>query len=178
MERLFENQYKHSKEFYREFCSYTFLKSPSIIFVKLLLIALLGVLVLSLIASANLTTPLSTNALVLGFTVDVILWIIVYIMFFRIVKLKCSQEWETNNGEFFEVNLRVMEDGIEFQRVNTESESHIIVPYGKIRKVRKTKNYCILFSDAKIGYAFKNDCFIHGTHEEFLSFLRSKGFKC
>ena len=100
MERFFENQHKHSREFYKEFCSYSVLKAPPLIFVKFLLIILNGVLILSIIASLIVSEPLLTEFHVLGFAIDIILWLAIYIVFFRTIKLSCNRELETNNGDF------------------------------------------------------------------------------
>ena len=72
--------------------------------------------------------------------------------------------------------MLVTEDGIE--SYNTGNENKMQISYDKIKKVIKTKHYYLLKSKAKLCWAFKKDGFTTGNPEEFLSFLRNKGFKC
>jgi len=49
--------------------------------------------------------------------------------------------------------------------------------YDKIRNVVQTKNLILLRSKANLIYIFRKDTFTKGTKDDFIAFLKVKGFK-
>ncbi|MCL2088217.1 MAG: hypothetical protein FWH14_01910 [Oscillospiraceae bacterium] len=174
MDKYFENQYKRTREFYKEFYYIMILKSPIVIMVKIVTLILILLFVIFFLISE----PFSARQFLRIFLAYVFLWSVIFIRYFTEVKYGCKRELKTNNGEFFEVKFTATENEIEISHVNNENKEYIIrVAYDKIKKVIKTNNYCFLISEAKFAHAFKNDSFTHGNLEDFLLFLESKGFK-
>jgi len=178
MKRFFENQHTHSKEYYRELYLKTLPTSPPFIVVMSVLAVLAVVSVVYFILALVSSESFPTFSAILVFFAILFMWLVPSFVVRNLVKNCCNQEFFVNNGKFVEANLIATEDGIEFQRVDCENPNHFVIPYGEIKRVIKTKNYCLLADKKNTCHVFKNDSFIQGTYEEFLSFLRNKGFKC
>ena len=172
MENLFENKYIRTKEYYGEFYLYFHFKRPKLIVVNILF--LLGFIAGLLFAfSAHSVSPQSYITLIV---VPVLMWILMIFRYTKGKKISCERELELNNGQPGESNFMVTEDGIDVYDIASESKNHI--NFSQIKKIIKTRNFYILLTKAKLGCVFKKDSFVKGTPDEFLAFLRAKGFKC
>lgn len=167
MEERFVNQHIYTKEFYREFLSYFYFKRSYAVFYY-------SILAICFIFGILLVTIFDSDILAIYLLITpVIIFFIQILKYIRTKKLRYNQDLEINSGKPIEVKFSVTESEIEV----LISDSKKIIPLSKIKKVIKTKNYYLLLSHSKIGFAFKKDSFIKGAQEEFLSFLASKGFK-
>ena len=173
MDILFENRYKRTKEYFKEFYSYFYFKRPIAIILNVIcaLGFIFGVLLLLL------SDPFrSENLIKFYIFFPLFIWFIMILRYFRSVKIRYNQDLEMNNGEPLDVKIMVTNDGI--AACFADSESKMQLPYQKIKKILKTKNYYILISEAKLSCTFKKDSFVGGDNDEFLLFLMSKGLKC
>ena len=172
MDILFENRYKVTKAFFKEFYSYWLFTRPSRIVIHILLLA--GMVGVSLVLLR--LESVSPAGICCYLSLYLVYWVTLIIQYVRGCNIQYKRRLEVSNGEPLEAKILVTEGGIE--SYNTGNENKIQISYDKIRKVIKTKHYYLLKSKAKLCWALKKDGFITGSLDEFLSFLRNKGFKC
>ena len=178
MERLFENQHTHSKEYYRELYLKTLPMSPPFLVVMGVLAVPVVMSIVRFFLALLSSESFPTFSAILAFSAIIFMWLMLSIIVRMLVKKSCNAEFAVNNGKFVEANLIATDDGIAFQRINCENQNHLTFPYDEIKQVIKTKNYCLVVDKNSACHAFKHDSFIKGTPEAFLLFLRNKGFKC
>lgn len=172
MDTLFENQYTHSKQYYKEFYSYFYFKKPlsvaALTFFSLLF-------VFSIVSFVFSFRFVSNGVAVIYIFMSALVWLIRLLQYRRAVNSRYKQELEMGDGKPFEVILIVTEDGIDACQVSTGNKNHI--DFSKIKKTFHTKNYYILMTSAKLCCTFKKDGFVKGDLQAFRSFLKAKGLK-
>ena len=172
MDILFENQYRRSKEFYREIHFYSYFGKPLLIAINILLVLAFTFGILSSLKILN--HPIGSNK-EFFIIFPVFIWVVTIARYIRGVRAQYRQDIETNNGEPSVIKLVFTNDGIDAIRNETEAKTHI--PYDKIKKVVNTKHYSMLVTEAKQYIALKKDSFVVGTLNEYYAFLESRGFK-
>lgn len=165
MDVLFENSYIRNKEMIQETCRYIYFKNPGFIVFDIMFglyfIMNMGLLVL--------------NQQTEGFySIIFIIFFLAFqlILYYISVKIMVKQDQEITNGNDLHINAVVTNEFIKF---TTSTGSVNEIPFSKIKKVMKTKNFILLRTKAMMVFGFRNDSFTKGSAEELLSFLRSKG---
>lgn len=160
MEILFENTYIRTEDFAKEIFRYFFFKRKPLI--------ALGVLFL-------LTLILNAYA---GDWMIVIMLCVFFVLFFalsysRNVNLIIRRDEEISPNPI--TVSTVVTDG--YIQPSTSLGSVYKIYFRDIKQAAQTKNYILLTTKAVQMYAFRKDGFTKGTPEEFIAFLRTKGYK-
>ncbi len=169
MDVIFENQFVCSKDYYKEYYKYSYLKKPIIIILNIILMICFATNVLLMIFPQLSNTDIYTAQLYIA-NVLVILCAEIYI-YIKNVNLTYNRDLERNKGNPIQIKLLVIEDNI---KILSDLEKELNIELKSIEKVIKTKNYYILVTKAKLGISFKKDSFVKGTVEEFEKFLKQK----
>ncbi len=88
-------------------------------------------------------------------------------------KIYIKRDMELNNGVLQEITMTITDTTVK----QSTPCSEITLPLTKLKKVSKTKNTILLMTATNLYFILKRDSFTLGTEEEFLTFLREKGFK-
>ena len=166
MEPLFENRHIRNKAMFQEFGRYSMLHNPATIIFSICTVALLHLTVSDWFANETL----SINYL---FYIC-ILWGSFIFVYYRSVDLSVKRELELNHGQPMEQHFFVNEDGFTAQGPSGGTTE---VSFDTIKKVRQTKHLILLCTKTKLFWAFPKQTFTKGTPEEFLAFLKAKGFR-
>lgn len=166
MEVLFQNTYVRNKDLAKEIYSYYFFRRPVRIFCHIVLLLCILLRVYSII--------------LFGWeTIDYFVLLYSFLFFLQIplyyhqVNTMVKRDLELSRDEIT-VTTNVTEDYIE--NINSLG-AKTQLKYENIKKCSETKNLILLFSKAKLIYIFRKDSFIHGTADEFKTFIRNKGIK-
>lgn len=165
MDSLFENSYIRSKEIAKEFYRYVCFKRPFILTFDILMgLSFFTNIILLIVAD---TRAYSVFALVPIFC-------LFQIFQYQIsVKTMTKRDNEMSNGMPITIDMVVSND----EMTCTASNGSVTqISFNKIRKVIQTKKLILLRSEAKLIYIFPKDSFIKGSSDEFMSFLKQKGF--
>ncbi|MBR3987922.1 MAG: YcxB family protein [Clostridia bacterium] len=103
------------------------------------------------------------------------LWagLLLYI-YFKNLNVTLKRDIEINKKPI-EVEVRVTNESI----VQTQSTgSEFTLDFSDIKKIVKTKKFIYLWSKSNMLYSIKKEGFIVGSADDFLAFLKAKGFKC
>lgn len=173
MEMLFENRYSRSKEFYREYLAYSYFLRPVflILWTVFTLILILDVLSLPF---PGILPYLSPSGIYIA--VYTIISIFMIVRYFRAVDISYKRDLEINNGNPIGIMMIVTADEIEACFADSETGNHF--SYQSVRRVKKTRNYYVLLTEAKHSIVFRRDGFVTGTPDEFLSFIKNRITKC
>lgn len=166
MEILFENKFVRTDKLMKELYQYYHLKRPKKIFSFILSVFLI---VYSLINAILWKDNFYLFFAVLALAI----FILEIAIYFITVKTQQKRDNEIMNGKPIEIQVTVTQDYIKNSASNgAENE----ISFSKIKSVFQTKNLILLMSEAKLIYIFPKDCFTVGNAEEFMLFLKNKGF--
>jgi len=174
MPSLFENRFLHSKEFYREISFYSLFKRP-LMLVAFILLSLGFVLLFMNLISANSSSYEFTLTIGL-LLVPLALLTALIINYIRIPNIRLKQELDMNFGVPYDETVVVNDLWISGFAANGTRK--YAIQFGEIKKVVKTKHYFLLITKSRLICALKKDSFIKGNPDDFLLFLRSKGYRC
>ena len=164
MEVLFENKYIRSKELNKEIYRYIyFFRKPLLVWDIVLLLLLILDVVMTVIGR-----ELNSSVLI----VAPLFFIYQITGYFRTIKLSEKRDRELHR-EDEEICLSVCDQCIWFE---APKGNNIKMEYSNVKEVIITKNLIMLSTEAKLLYIFRKDSFTIGTSEDFLIFLRRKGF--
>jgi hypothetical protein len=163
METLFENRYERTKEFYKEFYSYSYFKNP-------VLIALNIVFAVILLLYFLVFPPSQINNFMISFIV--VLFIAQVFRYKRVIDISYKRDLECNQGEPASILMALTNEEIGIHQIQQDSTLHF--SYHDIKKVITTKNYYAAITKANLIIAFKKDGFVVGAPEECLTFLKNK----
>ena len=172
METLFENKYTNDKETIKEYLIYSFWKRPSAIVSNILLVCMF-MFFLSFYLSWNASTDNKYFSLFFMLWI-LIVWTVVLVRFLMSLRLAIRRNLEMNEGKPPVFNYLIFEDKIDLCFGTSESKSSIV--FALIKKVAVTKNLILLITKAKLLVILRKDSFTKGTYDEWLRFLREKGF--
>ena len=165
MESLFENRYIRNEAIFLEFYRRFRLLSPSWIFGYLLCaFSLYNFIICWITYDFYDLTYLVGPALVPG---------VAWYVYRRDAKIALRREIEINGVNPVANHIVVTECGISSHYPNSSAG----LSFTSIKKVRQSKNLIYLTTKAKITWIIPKATFTKGTADEFLTFLKSKGFK-
>lgn len=166
MDILFENSFIRTKELLKEIYRYFYFKRPiNIIFEVILGLLFLGSIIFKIIY------PYYNNVALIAAPIF-IFW--QFYFYFKSVNTMVKRDNEINGGNPIRIDTVVTD---EFIQTTSSMGTVSKTPYSNMRYAVQTKNCIILRSKANLLYVFGKDTFSKGTPDEFLSFLRQKGFK-
>ncbi len=165
MEPIFENRYIRDKETAKEISASIYFKQPLFLWTLILCGICFAVNLFCLLAGYEyylygLIFP----------PVYAAFWFYSYVMFKNSL---IKRDAESYKGDVV-ITMKVYEDHI--TAIGADG-SEVKLEYGKIKKSVTTKQYIIFTTRARLMYALKNDSFIKGTFEDFITFINSKGIK-
>lgn len=166
MEILFENKYTRDREWAKDILGYISFRRP-------LHIVLYIISAVSLVYGVCMLIFYYTLSIV-SFLVPA-LWagLLLYI-YFKNLNVTLKRDIEINKKPI-EVEVRVTNESI----VQTQSTgSEFTLDFSDIKKIVKTKKFIYLWSKSNMLYSIKKEGFIVGSADDFLAFLKAKGFKC
>ncbi len=172
MEILFENQYVRTKEFFKTFYTYLYFKRPRAIVFHVYIVMSVLLILSYLLFSERMRSEYEFG---IYLSLMPILYIVYVCRYYRVRKLSYLRDLEIDNGEPVEASISVTANGIDCIHAKSETATH--VDLAKIKKIYNTKHYIYIMTGTKLIYPLKKDGFTKGTTEEFLAFLRGKGFK-
>lgn len=168
MPTLFESGFAMTKDFYQEIFSFYSLKRPTKI-IRLVIIILVALLMLWLTILDSFRN--------IHFDIALGIQILLLILYFTIypiqVNVTLKRNAELSKNAPISCTISATENSINY---NT-NVSKIEIEFSNIKKAFQTKNYIMLVSNANLIYSFRKDNFTVGSAEDFLKFLRSKGYK-
>ena len=184
MEPLFENKYVCDRDLYKEYAKKASLTSGMIPILGLTYL----IIIISLLVELNFYFLLpSWNFNIIQ---NLIVCVIVFFIFFSLSKISekakatdalLAHDMEINNGELIKRAIVVTCDKINVTGSsagsNTGYSNHISYNGLAVKKVINSENLIILITQAKMGIIFKKDGFTKGTYEDFIFFLRDKGYR-
>ncbi len=159
METLFESRYVRNRQWAKEAYSYIMFKQKPLVVCYILLAP-------TLVANVLLQNW-GVSAFILGFCAVVVL------NYFRVVKMITASDAELHDGE---ITVETVVTETYIQNTNAIGTVHKI-EFHNIKKAAQTKNFIILQTKARMVLTIGKNTFTKGTLEEFLTFLKSKGFK-
>ncbi len=120
------------------------------------------------------------NRLIFDISPYVIILIAVIIYSFQIYSyfhaVKMNVKRRNEMGLKCDSRIAVSDDAV-YLFVKPDDETPQRVEFKSFKKVMQTKNLILMRSQAKLIYIFPKEYFIKGTPDEFIGFLKSKGFK-
>ena len=166
---LFESSHSMTKDFYKEiFSFYHFQRHSKII--QLIVIILFVALMLWLTILDSFKSPI--------FYIALGLWVFILVLhfftYFLQVNLTVKRNAELSKNAPITVTIAAAENSLKF---NTSLGTNVEVDFSAIKKTFQSKNYIVLVSSNNLMYAFRKDNFTVGNCEDFLKFLRAKGYK-
>lgn len=165
MEPLFENRYIRDRSLMKDFYRRSMLMSPAAIILYLAcLYCLWNTIEILYLADFFYPGYLLLAVFVLG---------LVWFGYRRNVNLTLKRDLELNNGQPIAQHIVVTEQGFTAHGINGSQE----VTFNTIKKVRKTRKLILLITNARLVWVFPKASFTRGTPDEFLAFLKTKGFK-
>jgi len=173
MDILFENQFVYTEELYKELYYYNLFKKPKSIIWHIFLILSFSIGVLALLFPEALVDDGSAKIAVF---LPLFLWIVIFRQHRRAMKANYKQNLELNNGKPVQRRMVLTNDDIYVDRMDDASGS--CISYSSVKKIGQSKNYYYLITQTGLHLIFKKDGFVTGNLEDFLVFLRRKGFKC
>lgn len=173
MNPLFEVRYVQDKALLQSFYRRIILRSPiaifSYVFSAICLINIGKVLLaIQFVEVSGWQTSIAYYLVIIA-----ILLGIQWFTYHQRVKMVLNQELELNQGMLMQRRIVVTESSITVHIQDNPQE----LSFASFRKVYETKTLILLITKAKQACIFPKASFILGTPEEFLTFLRSKGFQ-
>lgn len=165
MEILFENSYVRNKQLAKEIYRYYYFQRKWLVACYVLF---------SLSFLENILIAVFEKTYIWSVLIFVPLFFLFqFYCYFRQVNTLVKRDSEVH-GKEIAVETIVTNKFIQ----NTASTGAVNkLEYDKIRNVVQTKNLILLRSKANLIYIFRKDTFTKGNKEEFIVFLRGKGFK-
>jgi hypothetical protein len=172
MESLFENKHTRDEACMKEYFKYFYFGKPVLMVISIFFA--IG-FIFGIVSVFYPEIPFNNTLRAIYIFTPLFVWTVNILRYFKAVKISIMRDRETNNGSLVEILYIVSDEKVE---VICESKGmKNSVCFSQIKKVIKTKSLIILITEARLSLIFKNDSFIKGTSEEFLSFLKNKGFK-
>lgn len=169
MEVLFENCYTRTPAIHKEIYRRYLITSPLQIVTNIL-----AVLVLLLFSALNILRMILGEPFRFGGYIFVaLLFLVREAMYIFTYKTAIKRDYEMNQGQPLECKTVITESGMQF----ITSGSEITVELSAIKKVIKTRNLILLHTKANLVYALIDNGFTVGSKDEFIQFLKNKGFK-
>ncbi len=166
---LFESSYSMTKEFYQEIFSFYSLKRPSKI-IQLIVIILVLILMLWLAILDSFKSPLFYSALAI--------WLLLLAMHFLTYRLQVNmilkRNAELSKNTPISCTVSATQNSLGYR---TSIGTNVEIDFSAVKSAFQTKNYIVLVSANKLTYSFCKNHFTVGNYEDFLQFLRSKGYK-
>ncbi len=167
---LFESKYIRSRELFKEiFFYYNFRRFPRIV-----LLVIMGVLLAVNLFFAFILPSQDNDLNIAGCIVAVIFFLAYFVNYQLLIRLCLKREKEISSQSSVTYTSCVTEKSLIH---SSSSGSRIEIDLSKIRKAFQTENYILLMSEARLMYSFNKNDFTVGNVEDFLQFLRSKGYK-
>ncbi len=171
MEPKFECKYTRTEKIMQEFFGYSlFLKTSSMIInILLALFFIWGIIQL-------IVSPLPFNekiTFIAAIVVSAFALLFKIFVCFHNAKKFIRRDMEVNNCVMKDIDLKVYDDQI----CQATQSSNVDLDFNKIKKVIQTKNLILLMTYTELCLVFEKNSFTIGTSDEFLEFIRSKGFK-
>jgi len=172
METIFENQYAHNKQFFNEFFGYHYFRKPARIASNMLFAI---AFVLGLLYFFHPGFAIKHNQTAMMFiSIPAVFWSALAAKLFRYRQLGKRQELEINAGKKLDAKMHVYNNYIV---VISPAGIQNTIPFYHVKTVAKTKNLYILHTQSKLEVIFERNSFTKGTVEDFVVFLRHKGYK-
>ena len=163
---LFESTHTRNEAFHKEIYFHHYYKNKFYIVLDILMVVSLLINLLGLVFDVE---PDYTVFACFVFFVLIQAW-----SYRRAVKVSMAREREvSSNGEIM-YTVAVCDNTITHK---SSIGSEYTIEFSSIKKAYTTKNYIVLQSVAKQLYILKKDGFAIGNCEDFLIFLRGKGYK-
>ncbi len=176
METRFENKYTRTEQVMREYIGYFLFRTPLKRTCYIIASIAFAVCILSnaMMVFLEGLSALQTEYIISLLLFAALLYLVPFIRYRTDPKAAIKRDRELCGGNEAEMTFLVGENEISYRTPIGENAS---LPFSKIKKVRQTKGLILLISDARLCFIFKKDSFTVGTAEEFLAFLKEKGYK-
>ena len=165
MQTLFENKVTQNRDMAKEVYRYHCFRRPFIVFLNILIF-------IDFVFTLYCTITDKFRADIVLVLVPVY-FLLEILMYFRLVNLMVKRSAEIHGGPI-SAEMNVTDEYIE-QTASTGGVAKL--EYSNVKKVIQTKNYILLLSKARYYYIFSKTGFTSGTPDEFVAFLKNKGFK-
>ncbi len=166
MDVLFENRYTRDKQWAKDFYGYIFFRRPIMMFFNIMCAISLAVNIFLVIVS----DPLEDLSVLF---ILIFYFLILFVRYFKGVNLEMKRSAEMYGGPVL-VELFVKDEKIS---TKTSTGSEVDMLFQNVKKAINTKNYIYLQTQTKLLLCLKKDSFTVGSCEDFIEFLRNKGFK-
>ena len=167
MHTLFENKYKCTEEVYQEIYKYLYFHNNLTYGIVVFYAAWLV-----LVNYFSLTTGKGLKLTSLLSLALIFFFLMLYSK--TAAKRRYKDDLSSNKWIPTTTSFLVREDAFVVKHSNAAANP---IPYSEIKTVVNTKNFIILTTNEKLGLYVKKDSFTKGTTEEFIAFLKEKGFK-
>ena len=165
---LFESSFNMDKSFYKEIYSYHHFKKPS---------SMLSLICAVLLLIPGLYFAVKDQFQDAVLNIALIFYLFAFALYFAVyfmkINISLKRIAEVTNNAPAVCTASVTENSINYNTPVSKME----INFSNIKKAFQTKNYIMLMSNSRLIYSFRKDNFTVGNCEDFLKFLRVKGYK-